>query len=267
MDTQLRLKQMMQRELKRYETLRVKLEKQQHTLPAGSIVVKSGQLYRAVRENGKQYFAMLTPDESDLIYQLKKKRYISKALPILEKQIKNCKRFVQNALVYDPESIRQDLPLQYHDISDLPIFLEGDINPDEWTTAEYRSNPMPISTPHFTARGIKTRSKSEEIIGTRLEDFGFSIRYEPEVVIEGKRFYPDFAILLKNIRRVVYWEHLGMVDNPEYVLHNLKKLEEYAKNGIYLGFNLVITYETKDKPLTFVEINQKIRELKAIDRI
>lgn len=267
MDTQIILNKLIQDEINRCEALHRKLKKQLPALPRGSIVTKRGQPYRAVRENGKQYFAMLTSDEEDLIRQLKLKRYISKAIPILEARIRVAREFLQTTSTYNPYSIRRLLPAQYHDLSDLEIFLDGDINYENWVVEDYRSNPMAINVPHFTAKGLKTRSKSEEIIGTRLEDQGFYFRYEPELNMNDKTVYPDFAILLKRRRRIVYWEHLGLIDDAGYVLQNLKKLEAYAKHGIFLGFNLIITYETKENPLTIVEVDQKIRELKAMDRI
>ena len=50
-------------------------------------------------------------------------------------------------------------------------------------------------------------------------------------------------------REVVYLEHLGMMDDVQYVEKWLYKQNAYEKNGIILGVNLFITYETGKKPL------------------
>ncbi len=267
MNMQLNLNQLVKNDLKRCENLYRKLNAQLPQMPKGSLVLRGNQIYRAVRENGKQYFAMLTADESDLLHQLKLKRYIVKAIPQLRKRIETCMAFLQHSEIYDPELISKTLPLQYENTSDIDIYLDGDVNPKEWANSHYSKNPMDITVPHMTAGGLRTRSKSEEIIGSKLEDLGFIFRYEPELLLGSKRIYPDFAILLPNRRKVVYWEHLGLIDNPEYVLLNLKKLEIYAKHGIYLGNNLIITYETKSQPLTVLDVEQKIRELRHLDQI
>ncbi len=60
---------------------------------------------------------------------------------------------------------------------------------------------------------------------------------------------PDFTILNPQTGKVVFWEHLGMVDNAEYVEKNLKKFRDYEKTGIFLGEELLVTVETQQMPL------------------
>ncbi|MBO5165711.1 MAG: hypothetical protein J6B90_03800, partial [Lachnospiraceae bacterium] len=67
------------------------------------------------------------------------------------------------------------------------------------------------------------------------------------------KFYPDFTVLNVKKRKEIYWEHLGMMDDVDYVDNALQKIRIYEENGIYTGENLIITYETKKNP-----INQKI---------
>ncbi len=40
-----------------------------------------------------------------------------------------------------------------------------------------------------------------------------------------------------------------MMDSPEYCEKALRKIEFYIKNEIFLGENLIITYETNAMPL------------------
>ena len=61
--------------------------------------------------------------------------------------------------------------------------------------------------------------------------------------------YPDFTILNTENRQEIYWEHLGMMDDPNYVDMAIKKINTYEQNGILLGKNLILTYETKKNPL------------------
>ena len=58
----------------------------------------------------------------------------------------------------------------------------------------------------------------------------------------------------------MYWEHFGMIDNPEYFQKYMKKLEVYTQNEIYPGNQLIMTFETKEKPLTLEEIDKVIQK-------
>ncbi len=59
-------------------------------------------------------------------------------------------------------------------------------------------------------------------------------------------------------RKVVYWEHLGLLDDPEYITRNLEKIDCYEENGIFLGDNLIITRETSEKPLNMKQVRRLI---------
>lgn len=61
--------------------------------------------------------------------------------------------------------------------------------------------------------------------------------------------YPDFTILSPKTHGEIYWEHHGMMDDPNYVKSAIRKIETYQKNGIYLGEKLIVTFETSDMPL------------------
>jgi hypothetical protein len=77
----------------------------------------------------------------------------------------------------------------------------------------------------------------------------------------GKTVYPDFTILKMPERKEVYFEHFGMIDDEEYFEHMIYKLNSYENNGIYMGINLFITYETSKKPLNTKTLNYKLKEL------
>lgn len=48
-----------------------------------------------------------------------------------------------------------------------------------------------------------------------------------------------------NEKELIYHEHLGLLDEEKYRRDNLRKLNDYRKNGIYPGKNLIVTYETE----------------------
>ena len=75
----------------------------------------------------------------------------------------------------------------------------------------------------------------------------------------GRKKYPDFTLLDVKKRRLIFHEHLGMIDDDDYRRRNLRKLDEYRKNGIYPGKNLIITYEGDGSYLNVKEIREMVR--------
>ena len=60
---------------------------------------------------------------------------------------------------------------------------------------------------------------------------------------------PDFTLLDVQKRREVYYEHLGRMDDPDYSLGAVRKINSYEKNGYFLGSELLISLETIQNPL------------------
>ena len=265
MDRQLIIHRLIEDELRRCESLYNRLESQLKNAPAGSLVRHHSKYYRATRESGKQCFIPL--QGSVVVNRLKTKRYIKEGLPLLRERIKACSLFLKHDIFYDPKKMEHKLPSQYQSLADTDIFLENDINIDKWKNNHYKRNPMEIPVPHYTANGCMVRFKSEAMIGTALEHADLLYICEPELMLGHHRVYPDFAVFLPTIRRIVYWEHLGIIDDPQYIMRNMQKLDEYARNGIYLGINLIITWETRGTPLTSKDINDKIQMLFTIDNM
>ncbi len=87
---------------------------------------------------------------------------------------------------------------------------------------------------HRTKRGDLVRSKSEVIIANELLAQGID-RYEyeePLTLPSGKTRYPDFTIVDDDTGARYYWEHLGLLHNPEYAARWQRKLHAYREAGI-----------------------------------
>ena len=67
--------------------------------------------------------------------------------------------------------------------------------------------------------------------------------YEPEIVLEGKVKRPDFKVEDYDTGIVWYWEHCGMMSDPNYKKRWEDKKKFYEKNGIVEGKNLIVTYD------------------------
>lgn len=87
---------------------------------------------------------------------------------------------------------------------------------------------------HRTKRGDLVRSKSEVIIANELLAHGID-RYEYEAALalpDGKTRYPDFTVVDDDTGARFYWEHLGLLHNPDYLVRWNQKLDAYRKARI-----------------------------------
>ena len=100
-----------------------------------------------------------------------------------------------------------------------------------------------------TLHGERVRSKSEVIIADRLAAFGVPYRYEVPLLLEHRLFHPDFTVFNRRTGRQYRWEHFGKMGDPEYSCDALSRLSLYSRHGIIIWQNMLITWETQEKPL------------------
>lgn len=235
-------------------------------LPRGSITNREGQLCRFVRENGKQYLVPILDDER-LVDELRRRRAIKESLPEVRRRMEACKSFLEQQRVYDPSVIERGLPSHYRGYSKDKFLLAGDIDIKAWKKANYYTNPAPFEEEHYTSMGVQCRSKSEALIGTRLEQRGIPYRYEVRVQLPWRTVYADFELLLERARRTSALEHFGKMDDLAYALDSFDKIQGYTATGYFLGYDFFFTSETKRKPLNIKQIDSKIDEIMRWDYI
>lgn len=80
--------------------------------------------------------------------------------------------------------------------------------------------------------GTLVRSKSEVIIYDRLILKGIKPSYEKALKLNDMTRYPDFTIEDDAKGITYYWEHCGMMTNPDYRKRWENKLRWYHANGI-----------------------------------
>jgi hypothetical protein len=80
------------------------------------------------------------------------------------------------------------------------------------------------------------RSKSELVIADKLHARGIEYAYEqPVTLAPGRVRYPAFTIADHASGVTYYWEHLGLLEDPQYRSRWERKRAEYHRAGI-LGF-------------------------------
>lgn len=121
--------------------------------------------------------------------------------------------------------------------------------------------PLNSETGIMTERGEFVRSKSEKILADKLYLMDVPYLYEELIYLPGYGYAtPDFTVLNKRTRKEYYWEHFGMMDNPEYCNKAIKKIASYEKNHFYIGRKLLITRESSVQSLNMNQVEEFIKE-------
>ena len=74
-------------------------------------------------------------------------------------------------------------------------------------------------------------------------------RYECALKLNNRTVFPDFTVLNVRDRKEMYWEHFGLLDDPDYLETSLAKVTAYELSGYYPGDRLIISFETTRQPL------------------
>lgn len=261
---EMKLRNLLESEVVRIEKLLPGLEKRLCALPKGALYRRGKYLYRIYYEDGKQRQLMI-PDGFEerelLIKELQERRYLSRAIPMLKRNLKTYRSCLKKSRIYDPQELKKTLPSVYGSYDCSRICLAGDIDPRKWAAEKYECNTSYRENLIFRSEGgLLTRSKAEANIATKLEQYHQIFRYDEVIYVGARKMSPDFSILHSKERRIKYWEHFGLMDDPAYAARAMDKLCNYASNGIRMGDNLIVTWESRRNPLSFERINACIRE-------
>ena len=147
-----------------------------------------------------------------------------------------------------------------------PIWLTDEEYAADWQARHPSSDRIPDDAVWFpTERGERVRSKTEMFIGNKLHELGvpYSYEYPIELVdhITGVPYtaHPDFLVLNTRTRKVYLWEHLGDMDNPQYVNKNLNRLIDYEEAGFIPYRDIILSFETKLIPYDPIKAERLIR--------
>ncbi len=258
------MKEQLKEKVKEMDKLISEAEKSLKKAPKGSLVLSKSNgvtQYYHKTESTQKKGKYISSKNKKLIAALTQKDYDLRFLKVIKKQ----KKQIQKAIKLLPDI---DLTTIYSKLSEgrkkhvKPYILSNEQYVEQWSGVQYTGKDFFDNT-HviMTERGERVRSKSEKILADKLFAMGIPYRYEYPVKLKCYgTVYPDFTLLNVRERKEFYLEHFGMMDDPEYSEKAIKKLEEYAKNGIYIGKNLLVTFETLHKPLDMKIVEQMLNE-------
>ena len=223
---------------------------------------KSGNTQFYYRRKGDKKLFYISKKNSDQITKLANKYYIDKTLPALKANLHAAEKFmaihsgseerdVFNSMPSDLQMLNSNLFLY------KPQFIEA------WLHRPYVRNPYKSEDLIFdTARGEKVRSKSEVILSNSFfrHELIYLVEFPLKLKHSNRTIYPDFTILNTKTMEVIYWEHFGMMDNPEYATAAVKRIHLLQDEGLILGKNLICTFETSTTPLSSSLVESYIKE-------
>ena len=217
------------------------------------------------RINGKKIY--LSSDEGPLIRDLCRKQYYMRMMETAKRerqQIARCLTILESDKeLADIDDVLSTLSEPVRKIV-KPLGLTDEGYAERWLKEMKRgkNRSYEVNSPLKAPDGTTMKSKSEIIIANRLCAFGVPYVYEERVTFDdGMHFiYPDFIVLNKRTKKEYYWEHFGKISDEEYVTKQQKKLEDYARNNIFPGDGLLVTFESKGRSLSTEYVDLLIKE-------
>ena len=239
-------------------------EEKLESFPNGRIKIKHNgdHTYYYFVEEGENYKEkLLSGNDKKLIEDLIQKRYIKKVL----NASKNEKEYLKKTLDNYPHPTAEGVYEQLNDEnkkSIKPIVLTDEQYIQRWLNIPFTPKPITSDQPVFiTMKGEHVRSKSEMIISDRLLANGIPYKYECPLKTKNGVIHPDFTILKISERKILYLEHCGKMDDPEYTENRVvKRINDYSLAGINLGDKLFITMESSTTPLDVRVLDELINK-------
>lgn len=243
----------------------IKLEKERAREPDGRVrVTRRGcdiEFYH-VRSDDNKYGKYLNKKELPLAKALLQKDYNRKVEIKIRAELSSIQALLDKMSFDSPEQVYISMSKERQNLV-TPMFLTDKEYAERWTSEAYEQNPFhPEEKVYETERGEFVRSKSEKDIANLYFEMGIPYRYEAAVFFKnGKIKYPDFTVLDVAKRRIIYHEHLGLLDKEEYRIDALQKIDLYRENGIYTGNNLIITHEAKYSPFNIKTFRKSVKTI------
>lgn len=243
-------------EKRRNQLQRMKKEKEKSL-----INVLEGALRVCCHGNRVQYYRRMDAKDFNGVYlkekdlpvarKLAQKDYDKKVLQAAQKELNAIDKYLACYPKIQAEQVYEMLHPERRKLIN-PVQMSDEEFVKQWQAVEYKGKCFNDSVPEiYTIREERVRSKSELIIADLLNKEGIPYRYEYPILLSGLgTVYPDFTVLNVRCRKELYWEHLGMMDDIEYVEKALQKITMYEENGIFPGESLILTYETRLNPIS-----------------
>ena len=165
------------------------------------------------------------PIYSELIQKLAQKEYYQKLLPTIRRNLQILDNFLNNYQYNYLVPIYEKLVIPKQNLV-IPLEIPEEKFIEQWQQVKYQPKAVDINEEDaiITEKGEIVRSKSEKILADRFTRLGIPYHYEKPLKLKGFGIiYPDFTLLNVRNRKTIYWEHFGLMDDPDYCEKAIKK--------------------------------------------
>ena len=236
------------------------IESMEKGLPQGNLICARNAGKYKWYFHDKNTTTYLPKKEVELAKKLTVKKYYQIRKEELQRELSACQTYMQKA-DSKPDQLEKML-----DNAEYERLLGGQRHStrkelESWINEKYEKNNN--HSENLIVKGTQgkfLRSKSEAFIDRALYTNGIPFRYEDKLVLENTFLYPDFTIRHPKTGQTYYWEHFGMMDHPDYINRACQKIKLYCDNGIIPGINLILTYETREHPLSIDQVEKLVKE-------
>lgn len=232
----------------RLEKIIVQTRKELENAPEGVLRIGKSQgciQYYHCKSDSPRNGTYISKKNTDLPKQLAQKQYDEKILRYSEKTHNHITKLLRD---FDDDKIEKIYYSENVEKQKLIVPVEETYEQKlkKWVSTPYTGKGFSEDGPVIiTNSGIRVRSKSEKIMADYFDSIGLVYKYERPLKLKSYgTIYPDFTFLSKKTGKEIYWEHEGMMDNPDYAKSAVQKIELYEKNGIFPGEDLILTFET-----------------------
>ena len=210
--------------------------------------------YRSDSDGRRRY---LGRGQMDLVRKLAQRDYDRKVISAAECELQQEEDLLLFLNERSADDLFGSLPSDRRRLVD-PMFPDPKEYAEEWLSVTYQKRDI-YGSEHLTEKGERVRSKSEVLIANELYASGVPYRYEYPIYMDGMgNVHPDFLVLNLHTGQELIWEHFGIMDDPEYAETAVRRLDVYEENGYFPGEKLIVTMETREKPLNIRVIKRMI---------
>ncbi len=254
------LKEKLGKEAERLRTMKAKVERNLVDVPEGCLRIGKSQgcvQYYHCEKGGRHNGNYLPKKEIDFARRLAQKSYDEKVLKRVNKRLSQIESILKD---YDDHEIELIYLKEHPERRKLiePVELTYQQKVEQWMSEEFAGKPFRNDVLVITTnRGMRVRSKTEKIMADYFDSR--NVKYKYECPLDLKPYgiiYPDFTFLSPKTGREIYWEHEGMMDNPEYARTAIMKIELYENNGIFPGEDLIMSFETSASVINMELVQQ-----------
>ena len=258
------LKREKDEELRIYKTVCAELKK----IPVGNLKVTESRgvkRFTAHTAKGTYKFGNInsrsdsTKNAVKIVGELSARHCMEVMKNNIEHNVKIIDRLCKKLRPYDPNLLIPGFTKAYKEITDGIFRHTGFPEYSKWIGMYGADDFRNDGRIHKTASGAMVRTRVEMAIGDNYTLRGLNYIYEKKLILpDGTILHPDFTVPVPGTDKVIYHEHLGLLDKEEYIQSTLWKLDKYIRAGIYPNRNLLLTVEEPNTGLDMEKLNQMI---------